>query len=173
METTKFYYRKPYYYARTIVALIFAGFLVYFVYSSYKRFLPDPSSKDSMETILFYFFVTIISLMAFLILYLLIGAAKLAFLSAPALAMDREKLVVNGKRKFAWSEIDYIKYVKGRVLSSTGRRIHGHSVYYLHIKPKHGRKIKVDITQIDEQHIGIFDALRAHAPKLDIKGWRS
>lgn len=172
MNTTEFHYRKLYYYGKVAVALIFAGFLAYFILLSYEGFLTDPITQEFRLDFLAYFYITIISLITVILLYILIKAAKVAFSSGPALAMDAEKLVINGKREFLWEDIDYIKYVKGRVTSSSGRGVQGRSVYYLHVKPEHGRKVKVDITQIDEQHGEIFDALREYAPKLDIKGWK-
>lgn len=172
MKTEEFNYQKLHYYARVAVALGFAGFLGYFIFLSYEGFLTDPITQEFRLDFLSYFYITLISIITILLLSILVTAAKVAFAPGPALAIDREKLVINGKREFAWDDIDYIKYVKGRVTNSRGRGVRGRSVYYLHVKPEHGRKVKVDITNIDRQHGEIFDALHEYAPKLDIKGWK-
>lgn len=167
MKQIKFYYRKAPYLlqlAMSVVFLVLMGILTSQLYNFFKKDLPIRG--NSVFGIPIIFVVIIVAFVSSLI-YLIIKAGRIIFLSGPAIIIEEQSILIENKHRFFWTDITYIEYKRSRGWS----REEFDRFYYLLLKPRNGRKLKVELTYIKGPHDEIFSAIYQFAPKLEIKGW--
>lgn len=181
MSNFHYRYRKSAFLWRFIFGLVYVGFILFWMRMAWSMMGNFSHIGNDTSTGIFTpmrGMFTIIPLILLAVgLYITFTSLFKVLSTSAVIAGDDQGLTIKGtwfkKYHFAWSDLEYVRYEQQtRFYQNTNNMATGSYLQeYLMVKPKVGRTVSVNISQLDGAVDDILSDIRRIAPILEIKGF--